>query len=101
MRKFGRLEAWKLGFLRLKPLAPRSHPSPRRGVPFSGDSPFVFLRVPSWFFVILRVSPAGQIFHSSPTTPPVARLPRVPFSVSVLQGGASRPQYAILTGQKG
>ena len=31
-------------------------------------------------FVVLRGlcdSPAGQIFHSSPTTPPVARLPRV------------------------
>ena len=41
------------------------------------------LRVSSWFFVHLRVSPAGQTFHFPPTASPVARLPRAPFSVAV------------------
>ena len=41
----------------------------------------VLLRASSWSFVPLRVSPAGQTFHTLPAVSPVARVPRALFSV--------------------
>ena len=56
---------------------PCAHARPAPAPPFM---PLHNLQLFWQSFVVLRGlcdSPAGQIFHSSPTTPPVARLPRV------------------------
>ena len=48
------------------------------------------LRVSSWFFVVLCVSPAGQTFHFPPTASPVARLPRAPWPWKVWRFAPAR-----------
>ena len=45
---------------------------------------------PSWFFVVLCVSPAGQTFHFPPTASPVARLPRAPWPWKVWRFAPAR-----------
>ena len=51
------------------------------------------LRVSSWFFVVLCVSPAGQTFHFPPTASPVARLPRAPWPWKVWRFAPARSAF--------
>ena len=72
---------------------------PYSGSPAGGSRPLIgfnrrnrrfLLRVSSWFFVVLCVSPAGQTFHFPPTASPVARLPRAPWPWKVWRFAPAR-----------